>query len=659
MAVSSATAPPKPAEVDVPVEDVIALPVDARTTCLRGSCNNRLKYEVEYSLKRGSSDNSYLIQDKGSDAAVLIDVPYQAFADSFLKCLKSSIAPTSLTHLVITHLDPKAIKTLKVVIEAAVEGRKGEKLELILTNPAEQLLRSTFENEGSADLLTSITVSVARAGLQIPLPGGGVLEGFLTPTPRWPDLMVLFDTESQLLYTSKLFSAQVAPQTYRKRPGLAPTALDFGGWYTFGNDWKHYFECMIAPVAKQAVTVLDKLNIVAGREAVGISPAAVKGLLDGFLSAFRGPVDVEGRSEPLRVLALAPMHGPVVKVALSQLLAEYRAWLEEQLRAAGEAIILVMYASAYGNTAALAQAISHGVTKSGVAVETLNLETATLEEVEAALRRSRAFVIGSPTLGGHMPTQVQVALGEVIRSAAARSLPCGVFGSFGWSGEAVDEMERKLKDAGFPFAFKPLRVKFKPTAKDLQLCEESGRGVAAAVRKRLKSAEVATGAPAGKKSTASGAQLAMGRVVGSLVVLTARDEDASSAMLASWVSQASFNPPGITVAVKRDRAMEPLLVPGASFSISIVPEGLERPVMRALARPFAPGDERLAALDTTASPNTGCPLLKGANATLDCQVEQRMEAGDHWVVYAAVTAGTLLDDSAPTAVHHRKVGNHY
>jgi flavorubredoxin len=40
-----------------------------------------------------------------------------------------------------------------------------------------------------------------------------------------------------------------------------------------------------------------------------------------------------------------------------------------------------------------------------------------------------------------------------------------VFGSFGWSGEAVDEMESKLEDGGYGFAFKPIKVKFKPTTK--------------------------------------------------------------------------------------------------------------------------------------------------------------------------------------------------
>lgn len=47
----------------------------------------------------------------------------------------------------------------------------------------------------------------------------------------------------------------------------------------------------------------------------------------------------------------------------------------------------------------------------GVGVETLNLEVATLDEVSDTIARSAGFVIGSPTLGGHMPTQVPFPLG--------------------------------------------------------------------------------------------------------------------------------------------------------------------------------------------------------------------------------------------------------
>lgn len=39
-----------------------------------------------------------------------------------------------------------------------------------------------------------------------------------------------------------------------------------------------------------------------------------------------------------------------------------------------------------------------------------------------------------------------------------------------WSGEAVDEMEGRLRDAGFKAAFPAIRVKFRPTAKVCVCC---------------------------------------------------------------------------------------------------------------------------------------------------------------------------------------------
>jgi hypothetical protein len=73
--------------------------------------------------------------------------------------------------------------------------------------------------------------------------------------------------------------------------------------------------------------------------------------------------------------------------------------------------------------------------------------------------------------------------------------------------------------------------------------------------------------------TGSGVEQAMGRVLGSLCVLTSRDDDAESGMLASWVSQASFDPPGLTVAVKKDRAVENLLQVGNRFNLNVLKDG--------------------------------------------------------------------------------------
>ena len=89
--------------------------------------------------------------------------------------------------------------------------------------------------------------------------------------------------------------------------------------------------------------------------------------------------------------------------------------------------VVLLYASAYGNTATLAQAIAKGITKAGVGVESINCEFTAPTEIQAAVERCDGFIIGSPTLWGHMPTQVQTALGVVL-SSAAKSKLAGVFG---------------------------------------------------------------------------------------------------------------------------------------------------------------------------------------------------------------------------------------
>lgn len=49
-------------------------------------------------------------------------------------------------------------------------------------------------------------------------------------------------------------------------------------------------------------------------------------------------------------------------------------------------------------------------------------------------------------------------------------------------------------------------------------------------------------------------------------------------------AQASFDPPGITIAVKKDRGMETMLQPGNTFAVSMVPERLEKPIMKVRGR---------------------------------------------------------------------------
>jgi flavin reductase (DIM6/NTAB) family NADH-FMN oxidoreductase RutF len=152
---------------------------------------------------------------------------------------------------------------------------------------------------------------------------------------------------------------------------------------------------------------------------------------------------------------------------------------------------------------------------------------------------------------------------------------------------------------------------------------------------------------------------ALGRLSGGLYVVTARQDERASAMVASWVSQASFDPPGITVAVAKDRAIEALLQVGDRFVLNILREDNYQDLMRHFLKRFPPGADRFEGVNTLDGVANGGPVLGDALAFLGCRVSQRMEGPDHWIIYGEVEQGNVSDTEARTAVHHRKVGNHY
>jgi flavin reductase (DIM6/NTAB) family NADH-FMN oxidoreductase RutF/flavodoxin len=383
---------------------------------------------------------------------------------------------------------------------------------------------------------------------------------------------------------------------------------------TISEDRRYYFDCLMAPHAKQVEKALDKLT------------------------EFQARLYATG-------------HGPLVRYSLIPLTHSYRQWIEQN--ANQELTVALIYASAYGNTGTLAQAIARGITKAGVGVEAINCEVTDPAEVQKAVERADGFIMGSPTLGGHAPTPIQTALGIVLSTATKTKL-AGVFGSFGWSGEAIDLIEAKFRDAGYQFGFETIRVKFKPNDVTLQYCEEAGTDFAQALKKAKKAR---TSRQPTSDSQAARTEQAVGRLIGSLCIVTAKKGELSGAMLADWVSQATFTPPGVTIAVAKDRAIESLMHTGDAFVLNILAQGKHLGLMKHFLKPFGPAEDRFAGVETQEAEN-GCPILSDALAYLECTVDNRMECGDHWVVYSVVKNGKLLSDGV-TAMHHRKSGTHY
>ena len=564
--------------------DVQILPIATNTLALRSRSWNRLRFEIEYALEKGTTANSYLIS---ADRVALIDPPGGSFTTIFLETLRSHIALDQLDYIILGHVNPNRLETLQHLVSEAPQ------VTIVCSNPAAIALKA-------AELpLQNPLFVIKSADDMLDLGQGHKLQFMPVPTPRWPDGLSTYDPSTYTLYTDKFFSAHICNED--------PYDLN---WDVLLDDRRYYFDTVMAPNAKQVATALEKLS--------------------------EFPAHLYGAG-----------HGPMVKYGIHELTQHYQQWCDQQKQQTLS--VALIYASAYGNTATIGQAIARGITKAGVAVESINAEQSPQNDIKAAAETCAGFIIGSPTLGGHAPTQIQTALGLLL-STASKSKLAGVFGSYGWSGEAIDLLESKLRDGGYSFGFDPIRVKFKPDEVTLKYCEEAGTDFAQALKKARRAK-----AP---RTPASDVEKAVGRLVGSLCVVTAKQSEVASAMLASWVAQATFNPPGFTVAVAKERAIEALIYPGNPFVLNILGEGKHLGPMKQFLKPFSPGENRFEGVDIEVA-NNGAYILKDAIAYLECTVKSRMDCGDHWVVYATIDSGQLLDSNAKTAVHHRKTGNHY
>jgi flavin reductase (DIM6/NTAB) family NADH-FMN oxidoreductase RutF len=148
----------------------------------------------------------------------------------------------------------------------------------------------------------------------------------------------------------------------------------------------------------------------------------------------------------------------------------------------------------------------------------------------------------------------------------------------------------------------------------------------------------------------------LGRVPSGIYILTARSGDEETGMLASWVMQAGFEPPMVSVAVNKGRYVADWLRAGRPFVLNVVPEGQVK-TLQHFGRGFAPGEPAFEALEVTRTSH-GLAVLAGSLGHLECEPAGSIESGDHHVFLARVIGGSLARDEKPM-VHVRKNGLKY
>jgi flavin reductase (DIM6/NTAB) family NADH-FMN oxidoreductase RutF len=124
-------------------------------------------------------------------------------------------------------------------------------------------------------------------------------------------------------------------------------------------------------------------------------------------------------------------------------------------------------------------------------------------------------------------------------------------------------------------------------------------------------------------------------VVYGLYALGVRHEGASHAMTVNWMTQISFEPPMLAVAIEKESRTLPMVRGAGAFAISIFPTGA-REVAGRLGRHSRNVPNKLEGVAHHPAPRSGAPIIDTATGWLDCEVRTEVDAGDHVLMVAEV-----------------------
>ncbi|HEY9825925.1 MAG TPA: FprA family A-type flavoprotein, partial [Stenomitos sp.] len=265
------------------------------------------------------------------DQTLLIDPPGESFTQVFLEALQEHLGDTRIDYILLSHVNANRMATLKVLVEQMPQ------VQILCSKPAANMLRTSFPR-------WSAQIRTVRVEETLDLGRGHRLQFIFAPTPSWPDELCTYDSATQILFCDKFLGVHVCDD------------LTFDeNWRQLDADRRHYFDCLHAAQSKQVGVALEK-----------------------FLA--------------FEIQSYAPAHGPVVRYSSSRFSYDYRQWCQQQEQQ--ELRVALLYASAYGNTATLANAIAQGLIQEDIAVEAINCELADPADITRSVEACDGFIVG-------------------------------------------------------------------------------------------------------------------------------------------------------------------------------------------------------------------------------------------------------------------------
>ena len=230
------------------------------------------------------------------------------------------------------------------------------------------------------------------------------------PMVHWPDSMATYIPEEQLLFSNDAFGQHIASsERFDDELGLGIIQMEAA----------KYYANIVFPYGKQVNKVLDALS-------------------------------------GLKINMIAPSHGLIWRSYLNEIIAFYKKWANNST----EEKAIVIYDTMWGSTEKIARIIQNVFENKGIPVQIRNLKCNHISDIMTDLLTCKYICVGSPTLNSGMLPTVSAFL-TYMKGLAPKNRIGIAFGSYGWGGQSIGEIEEVFNKCGFDIIDK-IKVQYIP-----------------------------------------------------------------------------------------------------------------------------------------------------------------------------------------------------
>ncbi|MCM0647398.1 FAD-dependent oxidoreductase [Clostridium swellfunianum] len=393
-----------------------------------GSLDPELRvFDVIMYTPYGTTYNSYVV--KGSEKTAIFETVKEKTFEQYLERLKSiNVNFEEIAYIVVDHTEPDHAGSVAKLLDYAVNAK------VVGSAPAIRFLRQ-IANRPFQEV-------IVKHGDTLSL-GDKTLRFIEAPFLHWPDSIYTYVEEDHVLMTCDSFGSHYCfDEMFRD---MIPAEKE----NEYMDALKYYYDCIMGPFKPYVLKALDKIK-------------------------------------DLEIDTICTGHGPILRGNIDFYREIYRKWSTEDAPADGKTRVVIPYVSAYGFTEQLANSISQGI-KSKIEdaiIEPYNVIEHKQEEILDKIYWADAVLFGSPTINGdalYPILDILIKMNPLVHGGKVAA----AFGSFGWSGEAVPNIEARLKALRMKLVTPGLKINFKPNEDELQQAYKFGETVAEKIKENI------------------------------------------------------------------------------------------------------------------------------------------------------------------------------